>query len=86
MASGVSAELAVTSLTTEGDRIVRCYRVVPGRPGLEVFTDSTADKFAGTGWSYARRLVASTRSATVPTKISEPPCPTNHPTAGPRHC
>ena len=54
MASGAGAELAVTSLTTEGDRIVTCYRVVPGRPGLEVFTDSTADKFAGTGWSYAR--------------------------------
>jgi len=54
MGTGAGAELTVTSVTTEGDPIVAYYRAVPGQPGLEVFTDSTKDKFSGTGWSYAR--------------------------------
>lgn len=43
-------ELVVTSPTTDGDPIVRYFRVGPGISGVQLFTDATADPNGG-GWS-----------------------------------
>ncbi|WP_202277470.1 hypothetical protein [Streptomyces sp. M2CJ-2] len=50
--SGESAELKVTHPTVEGDPIREYYRLTPqGR--LEVYTDSTEDRYSDRKWSFA---------------------------------
>ncbi|MFF3352409.1 hypothetical protein ACFYWN_07110 [Streptomyces sp. NPDC002917] len=50
--SGESAELKVTYPTVEGDPIREYYRLTPqGR--LEVYTDSTDDRYTDRKWSFA---------------------------------
>lgn len=50
--NGAGSELHVTRPTVEGDPIHEHYRLTPqGR--LEVYTDSTADRFSDRTWSYA---------------------------------
>ncbi|GAA1359252.1 hypothetical protein [Catellatospora chokoriensis] len=49
---GESAELKVTHPTVEGDPLRTYYRVLPqGR--LEVYTDSTDDRYSDRNWSFA---------------------------------
>ncbi|MGW9023730.1 hypothetical protein ACWGQ5_05725 [Streptomyces sp. NPDC055722] len=51
--SGDSAELKVTYPTVEGDPIREYYRLTPqGR--LEVYTDSTDDRYSDQKWSFAK--------------------------------
>lgn len=50
---GAGAELAVRMTTVEGDGVVHYYRAEPGRPGLELFIDASADAFAGRPWEHA---------------------------------
>jgi hypothetical protein len=54
MRDGGGAELVVTAMTTEGDPITSYYRAVPGQPGLEIYLDSTRDRFRAADWSYLR--------------------------------
>ncbi|MEU1924206.1 hypothetical protein AB0H23_26660 [Streptomyces albogriseolus] len=50
--SGESAELKITYPTVEGDPIREYYRLTPqGR--LEVYTDSTDDRYSDQKWSFA---------------------------------
>lgn len=52
--NGAAAELQVTFPSVEGDPIHEHYRLTPqGR--LEVYTDSTADRYSDGKWSYAER-------------------------------
>ncbi|MDQ3900138.1 MAG: hypothetical protein M3319_06700 [Actinomycetota bacterium] len=46
------AELAVTFPTVEGDPIVRYYRVGPGIDGLEIFDDTSQDRFGAGRWNH----------------------------------
>ncbi|MGW3246659.1 hypothetical protein [Streptomyces sp. NPDC001070] len=51
LTSGESAELKVTHPTVEGDPIREYYRLTPqGR--LEVYTDSTDDRYSDRKWSF----------------------------------
>ncbi|MFJ2723021.1 hypothetical protein [Streptomyces sp. NPDC087437] len=51
--SSKSAELKVTYLTVEGDPIREYYRLTAqGR--LEVYTDSTDDRYSDRKWSFAK--------------------------------
>ncbi|WP_443295584.1 hypothetical protein [Streptomyces sp. GDS52] len=50
--SGESAELKVTHPTVEGDPIREYYRLTP-QGGLEVYTDSTDDRYSDRKWSFA---------------------------------
>ena len=50
MSSSSSAELAVTTPTTEGDPIPRYYRTTEA--GLEVWTDGTHDTWGAGGWTH----------------------------------
>jgi hypothetical protein len=43
------AEFTRTQLTTEGDPITSIYRII-GRGRVEVFIDSTQDRFGSEGW------------------------------------
>jgi hypothetical protein len=45
------AELVVEGPTTEGDPYVTYYRVGPEIEGIEIFIDSTLDRF-GFGWAH----------------------------------
>ncbi|WP_448320523.1 hypothetical protein [Streptomyces sp. CO7] len=45
-----TAELKVTSLTVEGDPVREYYRIAPHRT-LEIYTDSTDDKFSDGLWT-----------------------------------
>ncbi|MFD5032092.1 hypothetical protein ACFWM0_17000 [Streptomyces sp. NPDC058405] len=49
--SGESAELKVTRPTVEGDPIREYYRLTP-QGGLEVYTDSTDDRYSDQKWSF----------------------------------
>ena len=49
---GRGAELRVTRRTEEGDPIRSYYRVLPGRAGLEVFTDHSRDSYGSHGWEH----------------------------------
>ena len=51
-ADGEGAELSVSMLTTEGDRIVAYLRVGPQIDGLDRFVDGTADSFGPGTWTY----------------------------------
>jgi hypothetical protein len=46
----LDAELAVVSLTIEGDPIVDFYRTSTGVPGVEVFTDGEFDRYGSKMW------------------------------------
>ena len=48
----LEAELAVVSLTTEGDPIVAFYRTAAGTLGVEIFTDGEFDRFGPKTWSH----------------------------------
>lgn len=48
----LDAELAVVSLTTEGDPIVDFYRTSTGTPGVEVFTDGEFDSYGSKEWVH----------------------------------
>lgn len=48
----LDAELAVVSLTTEGDPIVDFYRTSTGTPGVEVFTDGEFDRYGSKEWVH----------------------------------
>ncbi|MFF3562138.1 hypothetical protein ACFYXS_19070 [Streptomyces sp. NPDC002574] len=50
--SGESAELKVAYLTTEGDPMREYYRLTPQRR-LELYTDSTDDRYSDQKWSFA---------------------------------
>lgn len=54
-AGDTGAELIVSAPTVEGDLVVTYYRSLPGG-GVEIYTDSTLDKFAGGGspWTMLR--------------------------------
>ena len=45
------AELVVSGPTTEGDPYITYYRVGPDIEGIEIFIDSTRDRF-GFGWAH----------------------------------
>ncbi|WP_432563725.1 hypothetical protein [Kineococcus sp. SYSU DK003] len=45
------AELVVTSMTDEGDKVRTYYRVVPQTAGLEVWSDMSGDRYGG-GWEH----------------------------------
>jgi hypothetical protein len=51
LANGRGAELKVSRPTTEGDPIVDYYRVVPGQPGYEIFSDATRDSYGPATWT-----------------------------------
>ncbi len=63
------AELVVRAPTTEGDPIVRYYRVGPAIDGLEIFTDGTADSFGDGGWTH--ELCPATEDVRDPQGCSE---------------
>ena len=46
------AELAVVSLTTEGDPIVTFYRTIEGTPGIEIFIDGEFDRYGPKTWAH----------------------------------
>jgi hypothetical protein len=48
----VDAELAVVSLTSEGDPIVSFYRTAADEPGMEKFTDGEFDKYGPKAWTH----------------------------------
>ena len=52
LAAGVDggAELVIVKPTTEGDPIISYFRVGPDIDGVDVFTDSSLDKFGVEGW------------------------------------
>jgi hypothetical protein len=50
---GAGAELVAQYTTVEGGKVVYYYRAEPGRPGLELFVDASADGFAGRPWEHA---------------------------------
>jgi hypothetical protein len=54
MRRGEPSELLLRIVTTEGDPIAHYYRTVPGEPGLEVFVDTTEDRYGPHGWSHRR--------------------------------
>jgi hypothetical protein len=47
------AEYAVSTLTPEGDPVVRWYRALPGQQAVEVFIDATRDDFGSESWQQA---------------------------------
>ena len=47
-------ELAVASPTVEGDLIVTFYRTSRGTKGIQVFADTTRDRYDPGGWSRTR--------------------------------
>lgn len=51
--SEAGAEYALTRLTEEGDPYVVYYRALPGQQVVEVFIDSTRDKFGSQQWRQA---------------------------------
>lgn len=65
---GQPAEFVTTSLTIEGDPITQIYRVL-GPARVEIFVDSTQDKFGSGGWS---RLECTSLASSG---TSEPPQP-----------
>ena len=48
----MDAELAVVSLTTEGDPMVAFYRTAVNTPGVEKFTDGEFDRFGPKTWTH----------------------------------
>lgn len=46
------AELVVTSTTEEGDDIRTYYRALPPTAGLEVWRDSSGDRYGSSGWEH----------------------------------
>ncbi|GIF00479.1 hypothetical protein [Paractinoplanes rishiriensis] len=52
MQQGRGAELVVTGMSDEGARVVAYHRAVPGRPGLEIFDDRSANRFSTEDWVY----------------------------------
>jgi hypothetical protein len=48
----LDAELAIVSLTTEGDPIVVFYRTSTGTPGVETFTDGEFDRYGPKTWTH----------------------------------
>lgn len=50
----LEAELAVVSLTTEGDPIVDFYRTSKGIPGVETFTDGEFDRYGSKTWTHQK--------------------------------
>ena len=52
--TGAAAELVAGYTTVEGGTVVYYYRAEPGRPGLEVFLDASADAFSARPWEHAR--------------------------------
>lgn len=52
LTSGESAELKITHPTVEGDPIREYYRLTP-QSRLEVYTDSTDDRYSDQKWSFA---------------------------------
>ncbi|WP_078312899.1 MULTISPECIES: hypothetical protein [unclassified Mycobacterium] len=51
-ASGLGGELTVVQPTIEGDPITTYYRVFSPDQRVEVFVDSSTDRFGNTGWSH----------------------------------
>lgn len=51
--AGNGAELAVAAPTVEGDMVVRYARVATHAPALQLFHDSTRDKFGSGEWTEA---------------------------------
>ncbi|ALR10685.1 hypothetical protein MYCSP_03530 [Mycobacteroides saopaulense] len=51
-ASGAGGELTVVQPTIEGDPITTYYRVFSPDQRVEVFVDSSADRFGNFGWSH----------------------------------
>ena len=48
----LEAELAVVSLTTEGDPLVAFYRTSAGTRGVEIFTDWEFDRYGPKMWTH----------------------------------
>ena len=48
----LEAELAVVSLTTEGDPVVAFYRTAAATLGVEIFTDGEFDRFGPKTWTH----------------------------------
>jgi hypothetical protein len=59
LSGGGGGELVVTGMTDEGARVVTYYRAVPGKPGLEIFDDRSADRFSSEDWVYRECPAAS---------------------------
>ncbi|MFD6197456.1 hypothetical protein ACFWE3_12200 [Mycobacteriaceae bacterium NPDC060252] len=50
--SGLGGELTVVQPTIEGDPITTYYRVFSPDQRVEVFVDSSTDRFGNSGWSH----------------------------------
>lgn len=50
--SGLGGELTVVQPTIEGDPITTYYRVFSPSQRVEIFVDSSADRFGNFGWNH----------------------------------